>query len=179
MLAWLPPARTKAQVQAAIAHVTCPANAAYFDCHIAPWGLASIDPMTRYMTWNGPQAALLFANHWEFTRNESFARDVVYPLFDAMNSWWLCYLNHTGGEWSDVNSFNPDYEHEGQPVPNPQIAMAFVARTVAVQLDIAQKLSLPAPPLLADLAAHLAPFNIARVNVSRPVTNASGAFAVS
>lgn len=24
------------------------------------------------------------------------------------------------GMWSDTNPFNPDYEHEGQPVPNPQ-----------------------------------------------------------
>ena len=24
------------------------------------------------------------------------------------------------GTWSDTNPFNPDYEHEGQPVPNPQ-----------------------------------------------------------
>jgi hypothetical protein len=52
VLAWLPPARIKAQVQAEAAHVTCPAQAAFYDCHLAPWGLASIDPMTKYMAWN-------------------------------------------------------------------------------------------------------------------------------
>lgn len=181
IMSWLPPARIKAQAQATLAHVTCPSTAAYFDCHIAPWGLASLDGMARYMTWNGPQATLLFANHWEYTRNATFAKNVIYPLFDAMNSWWLCYLNHTitnGSIWNDINQYNPDYEHEGQTVPNPQIAMSFIARTVSVQLDIAQKLSLPIPPLLTDLAANLAPFNLARMNVTRPIANATGAFVV-
>ena len=178
ILSWLSPAKIKAQVQAGYAHVTCPLNAAYYNCHIAPWGLASTDGMTKYMTWNGPQATLLFANHWEYTRNASFARDVIFPLFDSMNAWWLCYLNHTTERWNDINDFNPDYEHEGQPVPNPQIAMSFVARTVSVQLDIARKLALPIPPLLEDLAANLAPFNFARINVTRPLTNVTGAFVV-
>ena len=100
---------------------------------------------------------------------------MTYPLLDSINAWWLCYLNHTeGGAWNDINAFNPDYEHEGQQVPNPQIALALIARTAAVQLDIAQRLSLPTPPLLEDLLTHLAPFNLVRVNVSQPVgANAS------
>lgn len=178
IVSWLSPAKIKAQVQAGYAHVTCPPNSVYYNCHIAPWGLASTDGMTKYMTWNGPQATLLFANHWEYTRNVSFAKDVIYPLFDSMNAWWLCYLNHSTELWEDVNAFNPDYEHEGQPVPNPQIAMSFIARTVSVQLDIAQKLSLPIPPLLEDLYQHLAPFNVIRINVTRPVPNATGSFEV-
>ena len=47
ILDWMAPARIKAQAQAALANVSCPANALYFACHLAPWGLMSLDPMTR------------------------------------------------------------------------------------------------------------------------------------
>jgi hypothetical protein len=43
---WMPAARLKAQAQAGYAHVTCPADALYYACHLAPWGLMSLDPMT-------------------------------------------------------------------------------------------------------------------------------------
>jgi hypothetical protein len=172
--AWLPPAQKKAQVQAALARVACPGEAAYYDCHIAPWGLASIDPMLRYMTWNGPHAVLAFINHFEYTRNATFAREKTYPLLSALNAWWLCYLNKTAaGLWNDNNAFNPDFEHEGQRVPNPQIAMAFISRTAGAQLDLARRLALAPPPALLDLAAHLAPFNAIVLNASLPANASS------
>lgn len=40
----MPRAQAKAQVQAGLAHVSCPATALYFNCHLAPWGLSSLDP---------------------------------------------------------------------------------------------------------------------------------------
>ena len=46
---WVPAARVKAQAEAARAHVTCPATALYYACHLAPYGLVSLDGMTRYM----------------------------------------------------------------------------------------------------------------------------------
>jgi hypothetical protein len=166
---WMRPAAIKAQVQAGMAHVTCPPNALYFDCHLAPWGLASPDSMLRYMTWNGPHAVLAFVNLWEYTQNATFARDVVYPVLDGMNAWWSCYLNQSAGVWDDENAFNPDYEHEGQPRRNPQIAMALVARTVASQLDIARELGITPPSVLVDIAANLAPFNTININATGPI----------
>ena len=41
---WMPRAQAKAQVQAGLARVSCPATALYFNCHLAPWGLSSLDP---------------------------------------------------------------------------------------------------------------------------------------
>jgi hypothetical protein len=163
---WLPAGRLKAQAQAALAGVSCPAHALYYACHLAPWGLMSLDPMTRYMTWNGAYASLLFINHFEYTRNATFARDVTWPLLDGLNAWWACYLRKTptgagAGDYvyNDDNARNPDFEHEGQRVPNPQIALAFIRRTVAAQLDIASALGLAPPPAAAELAAHLPPLN--------------------
>lgn len=77
--------------------------------------------LRRFMAWNGHFASLLFINHWEYTRNASFARDVTLPLLSGLNDWWACYLNKsvTGPDshvYNDNNAFNPDYEHEGQKV---------------------------------------------------------------
>lgn len=167
---WMGPGRIKAQAQASYAGVTCPASALYYACHLAPWGLMSLDGMTKYMVWNGHFAALPFISHWDYTRNASFASAVTYPLLDGLNAWWACYLNKTAVNGSyvfnDNNSHNPDYEHEGQPVPNPQIALGFIYRTITAQLEIAAALGMPPPPSIADIAAHLPPLNTATVNVS-------------
>lgn len=174
---WMGPASIKAQAQAGYAHVDCPANALYYACHLSPWGLMSLDPMTKYMTWNGHYTALLFINHWEYTRNATFAANVTYPLLDGLNAWWACYLNKTStgpapGDYlyMDNNWANPDYEHEGQPVPNPQIALGFIYRTITAQLDIASTLGLQPPSVLLDIAAHLPPLNFATVNYTTNVT---------
>jgi hypothetical protein len=97
----------------------------------------------------------------------------VYPLLDGLTSWYTCYLNKSasggggGYVYDDVNARNPDYEHEGQPVPNPQIALALIARIAAAQVDLAAALGLPPPAAVADIAAHLAPLNY--VNYSGPL----------
>lgn len=137
----------KAQKQAALAHVQCPSNTLYYACHIAPWGLQSLDPMTRYMSWNGHFTALPFISRFEYTNDVNFTLTHTLPLLEGLNSWWACFLNKTldptapdGYYYNDVNSFNPDYEHEGQQVPNPTIAMAFVRRTIRAHVDIARRL---------------------------------------
>jgi hypothetical protein len=173
----MPPARLKAQAQAALARVTCPPEALYYACHLAPWGLMSLDPMTRYMAWNGAYSALPFINHFEYTRNLTFAANVTLPLLHGLNAWLGCYWNKTrtgpGPDdyvYADDNPFNPDYEHEGQTVPNPQIALAFLLRTVQAEVDIAAALGLPSPPVASDILAHLPALNTAQVNVSTNVT---------
>lgn len=174
---WQPPARRKAAAQAALAGVACPAAAQYFACHLAPWGLLSLDPMVRYMTWNGAFAALPLLSAVEYAQNASFALSVVYPLLEGLSAWYVCYLNRTaspGGSgyvYDDANGRNPDYEHEGQPVPNPQIALALIARVAAATLELADALGLPPPAGVADVATHLAPFNA--VNYSGPVPGAA------
>ena len=47
------------------------------------------------MHWNGDFAALLFVNNWEYTRNETFARETVYPLVSGLVSWWSCFLQRS------------------------------------------------------------------------------------
>jgi hypothetical protein len=177
ILDWMPSGRTKAQVEGGLAHVTCPPHALYYACHLAPWGLMSLDGMTRYMAWNGAFASLLLINAFEYTRNATFANGSAYPLLDGLNAWWGCYLDKTATgpgpddyAYMDTNQFNPDYEHEGQRVPNPQIAISFVARTITAQVDMAASLGLTPPPLVADIAAHLPPFNTAQLNVTTNVT---------
>ncbi len=170
---WIPAGQHKAQVQAKLAHVECANTALYFACHLAPWGLQSLDAMTRYMSWNGHFAALPFISHFEYTRNASFVLDNTLPLITGLNDWWACFLNKTvdstapdGYVYNDVNAFNPDYEHEGQQVPNPTIAMSFVKRTVSFQLELSRLLNISAPPKVADIASHLPAINTAKLDLA-------------
>ena len=69
----------------------------------------------------------------------------MYPFLDGVNAWWGCYLNKTltpggGYEYHDWNRLNPDYEHEGQRVADPQIALAFIRRSMDAQSDMAAAL---------------------------------------
>ena len=66
-----------------------------------------------------------------------------------------------------------DAEHEGQVVNDPQIGVAFAARTIRAQLDMARALGLVPPPLLVDISAHLVPFNLAKWNYTAPPANAT------
>lgn len=43
LLAWAGSAAKQAQLQAALANVSCPPSALHFACHLAPWGMQSID----------------------------------------------------------------------------------------------------------------------------------------
>lgn len=85
--------------------------------------------------------------------------------------WYACYLSHDNatGYWNDDNAANPDYEHEGQTVPNPQIALGLIARMAWAAVDMAAALGIVPPPAVADIAAHLAPLNSA--NASLPDGN--------
>lgn len=160
--AWEPAARILASEQAAAYSLDCPPETLHYACHLAPWGLQSWD-QTVYMHWNGHFAALPFISHWEYTANASFANSTVYPLLDGLNAWWLCSLNRTttgpGPNDYVYHDTAGDEEHEKGVSRDPQIALALAARTLGAQLAIATALGFPAPPRIADVAAHLAPFN--------------------
>jgi hypothetical protein len=66
--AWMPAARQSAQAHAIKGNITCPAKALHYSCHLAPWGYQSVD-QSEYMHWNGNFGALLFINHYEYTRD--------------------------------------------------------------------------------------------------------------
>lgn len=148
--------------------------ALHYACHLAPWGFQSFDE-TYYMHWNGHYSTLLFINQFEYTLNASFAQDVVLPYLSGHNLWWACALNRTvlpDGSYV-YRDTRADAEHEGQVVADPQIGLAFAARTLQAELLIREYLGLAPPPLIADIAAHLVPFNVANWSFTPP-QNASG-----
>jgi hypothetical protein len=169
------PALVRARAEATKAHANCSADALFFPCHMAPWGQGSLDPMMNFMTWNGPFASLLFINAFEYGRDADFAANVTLPLLAGMNAWWACYLVKTptgpGPDdyvWADTNPYRKDMQAENQAVPNPQLGLSFLRRTVSAQKDIAATLGIPLSPDVAELAAHLPPLNTATFQVPLP-----------
>lgn len=144
--------------------MTCAASALHYSCHLAPWGFQSRDT-SIYMHWNGPFAALLFVNDWEYTRNVTFAKHSTYPLLTGLLAWWECYLTArfdpaTGTTTlHDDNSLNPDASHEGQKVADPQIALAFIKRLASAIIDIAPAIGATPPTFAARVLRDLTPFN--------------------
>ena len=53
----------------------------------------------------------------------------------------------------------PDQAAEGQTVPNPQLALAFIARIAHQLVDMAEVLGQAPHPAAVDINRHLAPFN--------------------
>jgi hypothetical protein len=77
------------------------------------------------MQWNGPYAALLFINDWEYTRDAEFAKTFTLPLLDGINAWSHCYL-HRNSSSSVLEDWNPiveDQVFENNPARNPSIGM--------------------------------------------------------
>eukprot|EP01006_Ploeotia_vitrea_P008723 TRINITY_DN20866_c0_g1_i1.p1 TRINITY_DN20866_c0_g1~~TRINITY_DN20866_c0_g1_i1.p1 ORF type:complete len:633 (-),score=75.86 TRINITY_DN20866_c0_g1_i1:93-1928(-) len=165
---WIPSAKLQAQQQAKYAKVVCPSKALHYACHLAPWGFQSRDD-SIYMHWNGPFASMLFINDWEYTRNATFARDHTYPLLDGFNAWWNCFLNKTGNVYQDNNKYNPDENREGQRVPNPNMGLSFIKRTMAMQLEIAKALNITPPAYVSDILNNLVPFNVGKTTTNKTV----------
>jgi hypothetical protein len=162
IMAWAPAARALAAETAGALALSCAPRTLHYACHLAPWGLQSWD-QTVYMHWNGHFAALPFISHWEYTLNATFANATTWPLLDGLNAWWVCGLNKTAtgpgpGDYVYHDTAS-DEEHEKGVSVDPQIALALAARTLGAQLAIGAALGLPPPPGVADVAAHLAPFN--------------------
>ena len=136
-------ARVQAQQTAAKANLSCSSQALQYPCHLAPWGYQSRDTST-YMQWNGPYAALLFINDWEYTRDASFAANVTLPLLDGLNLWSHCYLyrNTSSGTLEDWNPTVPDEVFETVGARNPTPGLSLMMRIALAQRDIAHYLLL-------------------------------------
>lgn len=169
---WSPAARLAAVKEGAAARIEggCPPEAQHFACHIAPWGYQSQD-QTVYMHWNGNFASLLFINHWEYTRNVTFAKRNTVPLLEGIAAWWTCYLSSDGsGGYEDWNVYSPDDEHEGQKRRDPQIGLALIARLYAAVIDIAEAVGVAPPKGAIERLEGLVPFNSAPLPLRRDVT---------
>ena len=168
VLDWLAPGRKMAAARARRANVTCAADALFFSIASAPWGLRSQESLSgdAEMAWNGAFLSLLFIGAFEYEGSSAvgleFARYATLPLLDGLNQWWRCYLNRTIAPdgsyvYNDVNTAMMDMQHEGQPVPNPVIALSLARRTLQAQIDISRALGVAAPPEVLDIVAHFAP----------------------
>eukprot|EP01060_Flectonema_neradi_P038580 TRINITY_DN814_c0_g1_i3.p1 TRINITY_DN814_c0_g1~~TRINITY_DN814_c0_g1_i3.p1 ORF type:complete len:764 (+),score=169.98 TRINITY_DN814_c0_g1_i3:52-2343(+) len=153
---WEPSARVQAQQEAQSAGIKCANNTLHFACHLAPWGYQSKDT-NIYMHWNGMFAALPLISYWEYTRDEFDGK--TYELLDGLNAWSHCFLEDINGQLVDFNRKNPDEEHEGQKVKNPQIGLSLIKRVAQVQLSMASYYNRTAPDYIIDIVNRLSPFN--------------------
>ena len=157
---FMPTAKEMAVGQAQKAQISCDAKTLHYTCHIAPWGYMSLDDNV-FMHWNGYFAALPLISLWEYTLEVD---PRLYGLLDGLNAWSHCFLkNGTSGRLEDINTHNPDEEHEGQKVRNPQIALALMARVAQTQVLLGKELGKEVPEYVGDIVARLAPFNIDRI----------------
>ena len=118
------------------------------------------------MHWNLNFGLLPLISQWEFTQDLASARAAL-PLLEGATAWWSCFLSadNATGLLHDLNAHNPDAEHEGQLVPDPQIGLTLLLRGVSAHVDIAAALGLPQPQAALDILAHLTPFNTAVTSV--------------
>ena len=138
ILDYMASARAQAARVAAQSNLTCDPKALNFPCHLAPWGQQSRDT-TTYVQWNGPYAALLFINAWEYERDAAFAKNSTLPLLDGINAWSHCYLqkNSTTGTLDDTNAVTPDQIFENSPAKNPAVGLALMMRAATAHKTIA------------------------------------------
>ena len=120
------------------------------------------------MQWNGPYAALLFINAWEYTRDAEFAKNSTLPLLDGLNAWSHCYLKQDGDILSDWNAIVPDQAFENHPAKDPSIGLSLMMRAATAQRDIAKAVGEAYPSYVDEIVAHLAPLPV----VSGPNDNA-------
>ena len=118
------------------------------------------------MHWNLNFALLPLISQWEFTQDLAAARAAL-PLLEGASAWWGCFLaeDPATGLLHDANAANPDAQHEGQLVADPQIGLALALRGAAAHVDVAGALGLPPPADALRILARLAPFNTASVGL--------------
>lgn len=139
----------------------CDSKALNYPCHLAPWGQQSRDTRT-YMEWNGPYAALLFINSWEYTRDVAFAKNTTLPLLEGLNAWSHCYLQRRADSdtLDDFNEEVPDQIFENGPAHNPSIGLALMMRVATAHRDIARAVGEVYPAYVNDIIDHLAPLPV-------------------
>ena len=100
----------------------------------------------------------------------------MLPLFEGATDWWSCFLareTHADGSYTlhDSNLHNPDAEHEGQLVADPQIGLTLLLRAAQAHVDIAQGLGLPTPTRALEIITHLVAPNSITEEVPLPPTS--------
>ena len=85
-----------------------------------------------------------------YTHNATRARTITLPLLEGLNAWGSCYLQKVpdkNGSFTflDYVAASPDEEHEGQKVPNPQIALALMLRVATAHVEIGEALGVTVP----------------------------------
>lgn len=168
--AWQHRGRIMASTLTAEANLTCPDAGTVFPCHLAPWGYQSYD-QTRWNYFNGMYAVMPFINHWEYTRNKTFAKEFTLPLLSGFTAFWNCFLTKdTDGVLHDnttSTAAGPDSCFEGGNCTDPMITLALLKRIASVQLSLTKELGLGpshAPPsYLASMIEHLAPLPTAKL----------------
>merc|ERR1740130_1078468 len=111
------------------------------------------------MQWNGPYAALLFINAWEYTHDAAFAKNSTLPLLIGINAWSHCYLqkNSTTGILDDSNAVTPDQIFENSPAKNPAAGLAMMMRAATAHRTIALAVGESYPSYVDEIIEHLAP----------------------
>ena len=83
----------------AAVQATGSADAAVYGCHngsihlpghFAPGGRVNYGDMHQHT--DASFAALHFVNFWKYTRNQTFLRQVSFPLLRGIAAWWTCWL---------------------------------------------------------------------------------------
>ena len=93
----------------------------YYGQHRRPWGYGDFDEdweslVGQHMHWSGGFASMLFLNHWEYTKNVSFARSTVLPLVMGLLDFWGCYL--TNGTLPGGSSSTESLPSSSSPPPS-------------------------------------------------------------
>ena len=181
------------QILAAV-QATGTADAASYGCHdgaihlpghFAPGGRVNYGDMHQHT--DASFAALHFVNYFKYTRNQTFLREVSFPLLRGIAAWWTCWLTkvpkpvgsmpsgelHGQYTWQDLTdctreNCNPNAasylqnSESGAPTSrNPASALSFIRFILTQLVEVAEEgLVEPVPWELArwkDILTNLAP----------------------
>lgn len=138
------------------------------------------------LQWTGSWTAMLFIEHFEYTRDVATMARLTYPLLEGLLDYWSCYLTKVtdttfpdGYRYDDLNDRcrRPESPRcssslgfcglmteswvfsDAEPPPggtNPSPAISFIRRIASALLSMAAVRGLPAHPFAADVLSHLA-----------------------
>ena len=145
-------------------------DAASYNCsgvhlpgHIAPFGQLNHGDMGQHT--DAIFAAMHFVNHWKYTHDIEFFKNVSFPYLKLVAEWWVCWLKPSiSPNGTTVYNDEPDCTREGcatgpSPNKNPAIAVTFVKFLFSHLVETAA-LSGVSPAVLSkwtDIRDHIAP----------------------
>jgi hypothetical protein len=164
----LPGAAAQAQRYLAAYHntTTCPATALKFQQHISAYGGGDLNTQWelqngQFMQWTGSWAAMLFIEHFEYTRDLRIVAEMSFPLLSGLLDYWSCYLTRVPDPSSpDGYRYDDLHDRYAEPPPagtNPIPAIALIRRIAGAILDMAVAQGVAPHPFAADVVQHLAP----------------------